>query len=567
MKIYNLKKASIPKVAVLATGLVGAVLVASIGPPAAQAFPSRARDCAGCHIAGGSTTATPSTLTPAAGAAYSVAITLAANPAGGLSGYAIVPVTAGTGAANGGNSSSALSYSAAMTAPAAAGTYTYNVFTNMGLTDPDGQASSASYSITVAAAPTTVPPTTVPPTTVPPTTVPPTTVPPTTVPPTTVPPTTVPPTTVPPTTVPPTTVPPTTVPPTTVPPTTVPPTTVPPTTVPPTTVPPTTVPPTTVPPTTVPPTTVPPVQTAPSVRITAIPPALTTMNSAAFSFVGADSTDPVGSLTYLCSLDGAVASPCTSPKLYVGLTSALHRFTVTARDPSSNSGSASYAWRVDRVAPTLSMTAPVAPYSLATSLVSSWSARDVGVGVANVDARWTRASFSTGFSAAFYPSTWQRTRAGRATLAGVAPGYTYCFSARARDTAGNLSPWSAPRCSAVALDDRSLTATAGWSRARSSAFYRGTATTTTRSGVVLTRTGVQAKRIYLVASRGPNNGTVGVYWNGVLVKKVSLAAARTTRRNVIAVASFTSVRSGKLTIRTLVNRKTVQIDGVSLVRG
>jgi hypothetical protein len=389
VRTFSLKKASIPKVAVLATGLVGVVMVASIGPLAAQAVPSRARDCAECHAAGGSTTATPSTLTPAGGATYSVAITLAVNPSGGNSGYAIVPVTTGTGTANGGNSSSALSYSATMTAPVAAGTYSYHVYTNQGSTDPDGQASSASYSITVPAAPTTVPPTTVPPTTVPP----------------------------------------------------------------------------------------------------------------------------------------------------------------------------------DHVAPTISMTAPASPYSLTTSMVPAWTARDTGGAIANVDVRWQRAAFSGGFAAAVYPSAWQRTRAVRATLAGVAPGYTYCFSARARDTAGNLSPWSAARCSAVALDDRSLAATAGWARAKSSLFYRGTATTTTRSAVTLTRTGVQAKRIYLVATRGPKNGTVGVYWNGVLLKKVSLAATKTTRRNVIGVAAFTSIRTGKLTIRTLVNKKSVQIDGVSLVRG
>jgi cytochrome c553 len=269
VKIISLKKMSVPKVAVLATGLAAALLAATVNPaPVAQAFPTKAANCAGCHAVGGSTTAAPSTLTPAAGASYTVAITLAANPAGGNSGYAIVPVAPAVEKTNGGNTSSALSYTATMTAPAAAGTYTYNVYTNQGLTDPAGQASGTSYTITVAPVvtvpPTTVPPKTVPPTTVPPTTVPPTTVPPTTVPPTTVPPTTVPPTTVPPTTVPPTTVPPTTVPPTTVPPTTVPPTTVPPTTVPPTTVPPTTVPPTTVPPTTVPPTTVPPVLTPPT---------------------------------------------------------------------------------------------------------------------------------------------------------------------------------------------------------------------------------------------------------------------------------------------------------------
>jgi mono/diheme cytochrome c family protein len=199
VKIISLKKMSVPKVAVLATGLAAALLAATVNPaPVAQAFPTKAANCAGCHAVGGSTTAAPSTLTPAAGASYTVAITLAANPAGGNSGYAIVPVAPAVEKTNGGNTSSALSYTATMTAPAAAGTYTYNVYTNQGLTDPAGQASGTSYTITVAPV-VTVPPTTVPPTTVPPTTVPPTTVPPTTVPPTTVPPTTVPPVLTPPT--------------------------------------------------------------------------------------------------------------------------------------------------------------------------------------------------------------------------------------------------------------------------------------------------------------------------------------------------------------------------------
>jgi hypothetical protein len=162
---------------VLVTGLTAAVLVATINPTPAQAFPTKNANCTGCHAAGGATTAAPSTLTPAAGAPYTVAITLQANPAGGNSGYAIVPVVAGTGSTNGGNASAALSYSATMTAPAAAGTYVYNVYTNQGLTDPDGFASGTKYTITVAAVVTTPPPTTT--TTTPPTTTT-TTVPPTT---------------------------------------------------------------------------------------------------------------------------------------------------------------------------------------------------------------------------------------------------------------------------------------------------------------------------------------------------------------------------------------------------
>jgi PKD repeat protein len=143
---------TIPKIAVLATGLVAAVVVATINPVPAQAFPTKAANCSGCHAVGGSTTAVPSTLNPAAGATYTVAITLAANPAGGNSGYAIVPVAPAVEKTNGGNTSSALSYSATMTAPTAAGKYTYNVYTNQGLTDPDGYASGTTYSITVAPA-------------------------------------------------------------------------------------------------------------------------------------------------------------------------------------------------------------------------------------------------------------------------------------------------------------------------------------------------------------------------------------------------------------------------------
>ena len=280
----------------------------------------------------------------------------------------------------------------------------------------------------------------------------------------------------------------------------------------------------------------------PDVLITSKPAALTASSSAIFSFSGTDGTDAASSLRYLCSRDGATASACTGPVTYTALTSAVHTFTVKVLDPSGNSRTAAYSWRVDRVVPTLIMTAPATGYSLTTSLAPAWSAKDVGGGLANVDVRWARAAWNGGFTAAVYPSTWQKTTATKATLSSVAPGYTYCFSARARDKAGNLSAWSAPRCSAVAMDDRSLAVSAGWSRVTSSVFYRSTATVTSRSAVTLTRTGVQAKRIYLVATRCPTCGTVGVYWNGTLIKKVSLYSSTLARRSVIGITTFTGVR-------------------------
>ena len=98
-------------------------------------------------------------------------------------------------------------------------------------------------------------------------------------------------------------------------------------------------------------------------------------------------------------------------------------------------------------------------------------------------------------------------------------------------------------------------------------FYRNTVTATSRSAVTLTRASVQTRRIYLVVTRCPTCGTVGVYWNGTLVKTVNLYAPGTSRRSVLGVTTFTGVIGGTLTIRTLTTGRAVQIDGVALVRG
>jgi predicted CXXCH cytochrome family protein len=178
MRIFRLSRLSLPKIAVLLTGLTAAILAVAVSPQAAHAYPSRAQNCANCHTGSTSaaTTATPSTTTPVAGATYTVAITLAANPTGGNSGYAIVPVAPDTQKTNAGNAGSLLSYTATMTAPATGGTYSYTVYTNMG-SQATGQTGSAAYSITVAAGPTTPPTATSTTTTASTTTTPPTTTP------------------------------------------------------------------------------------------------------------------------------------------------------------------------------------------------------------------------------------------------------------------------------------------------------------------------------------------------------------------------------------------------------
>lgn len=101
------------KVAVLATGLTAAV---SINPAPAQAYPTQATTCTGCHAAGGSVVATPSSASLAPGASYTVAITITAT-AGANSGYWI----SGNGVSVTGGPAATSTHSAAMIAPAAAG--------------------------------------------------------------------------------------------------------------------------------------------------------------------------------------------------------------------------------------------------------------------------------------------------------------------------------------------------------------------------------------------------------------------------------------------------------------
>jgi hypothetical protein len=138
LKTLHLTRMSLPKIAVLATGLTAAILVGTMSPQAAQAHPNYASTCVPCHDAGGSVAANPSSATLAPGAAYTVALTFT----GGTSpvGYWI----SGNGASVFGSDAGP----APMTAPAAAGSYTYTVWMRSGV------AATTTYSITVAAAST-----------------------------------------------------------------------------------------------------------------------------------------------------------------------------------------------------------------------------------------------------------------------------------------------------------------------------------------------------------------------------------------------------------------------------
>ncbi|MGH8859910.1 MAG: metallophosphoesterase, partial [Jatrophihabitantaceae bacterium] len=108
------------------------------------------------------------------------------------------------------------------------------------------------------------------------------------------------------------------------------------------------------------------------------PPAGRTSSTATFAFHGSGTP-----ATFVCSLDGAIATTCTSPTTYTNLAEGRHVFTVAARvGKSMDPTPATAQWTVDT-------TAPTSPTSVTTNTTSPFS----------VDVSWTGATDNTGVTA------------------------------------------------------------------------------------------------------------------------------------------------------------------------
>jgi hypothetical protein len=307
--------------------------------------------------------------------------------------------------------------------------------------------------------------------------------------------------------------------------------------------------------------------TAPTTTVTGVPAKLTTSTTATVRFTGTDPVDAPGTLRFRCSLDRAAPVGCTSPATFTKLPTGAHTLSIAAVDGAGNTCPVrTVAWTVDATAPVATATAPTSFGSLSTAMVARWTGTDVGSGVASYDVRYQRAPYNGPFSAVTYPKAWQATKSTSVTLTGAA-GSAYCFSVRTRDTAGNSSPWSAARCTSVALDDRSLSASAGWKRVRASGDYAGTHTLSTRPGATLSRTGVQARRVAIVVTRCPSCGSIVVSLGSTRLGTVNLYAKTTQRKVVVWLPALPSVRSGTVTVRvTSRTGRAVRVDGLVVSR-
>lgn len=263
-----------------------------------------------------------------------------------------------------------------------------------------------------------------------------------------------------------------------------------------------------------------------------------------------------------CEFDGVTTAPCpVSPFQRTGVAAGLHVLRIWAVE-NGGRGTEAVRWlTVDTAAPTVKVTGPTVDVSKAATANVTYAGTDDN-GVASYDVRWRIAPTAGNFGA--YATLKSGTTATSVAI-GLAAGYEYCISVRARDVAGNLSGWTADRCLSRPSDDRLMGAAKGWVRASNRAYFLGTATATTTKGISVSRS-VQAKRLFLIATKCSTCGGLNVYYNGKYVGAVNLYKATTEYQAIIPLPVPTTFLTGSVLLTTRTSGQIYQIDGLSVRR-
>lgn len=271
--------------------------------------------------------------------------------------------------------------------------------------------------------------------------------------------------------------------------------------------------------------------------------------SATFSFDGTG-----GHNGFECRLDGPSQAhgwqACGSPAAYSGLADGSYQFQVRATDVAGNVDPTpeSRSWSVDVTAPeTTITTGPVDDgWSLRSSQTLGYSSSEAGSTFA--------CSFDGSVRSCVAPSF---------TETGILPG-THHFTVAARDGQGNLDGTPAQRTWTVPIDDVALSHGPGWQLRSAPSAYLGTYSTATQQGATLSKQVVGARKIALVAAKGPGQGTVKVFAGSTLLRTVSLSAPSLVTKRVIEIASFATPTNANIRIVVASSGKPVRIEGLGV---
>ncbi|WP_439939784.1 PKD domain-containing protein [Nocardia sp. N13] len=212
--------------------------------------------------------------------------------------------------------------------------------------------------------------------------------------------------------------------------------------------------------------------------------------------------------------------------------------------------------------PTVVLDKPSAAVTLGSYVDVAWHATTTPTLVKGYDVEVS--SIGTGKG-----STWATTvlanQTGTALQVPGMAGYAYCMRVRGTNTAGVAGAWSEARCTALPLDDRSLSRKGDWRRASGTGYYMGTASITRQRGASLSKT-VTGKQVYLLVGKRSGGGKVQVFVGKRLVKKVSLAARKARTSELITIASYATDTTKRYRIVVKSDGKPVVIDGLAVTR-
>lgn len=215
--------------------------------------------------------------------------------------------------------------------------------------------------------------------------------------------------------------------------------------------------------------------------------------------------------------------------------------------------------------PAVKIVVPRKRFSKAATLTLRYSSSEQYTTAASYDVRYRVALWDRGFGPYRYPASWQGTVSTSERLA-AATGHEYCFSVRARDSAGNLSRWSPERCTARPLGSGALARiTPGWTRGTGSAYYLGRYLRTSRYGAKLRIDGAELRHLALVFTRCPSCGDVAIYLNKKLWHVLDTKGS-TTRHRVVLSEPPLALEKATITLEDVSRKGHVVLEGIGIAR-
>jgi hypothetical protein len=189
----------------------------------------------------------------------------------------------------------------------------------------------------------------------------------------------------------------------------------------------------------------------------------------------------------------------------------------------------------------------------------SFSAADVGSGVARVDVAQSTDGGAFVAIGSDPAAPWSFDRL-------VRTGHTYRFRVRAVDNAGNVGAWATgltTKVTGVQQSSSAMRYRGTWKNASGSIWWGTSAKYSTSKGATVTYK-FTGKSIGWVSLKGANRGKANVYVNGVFKATVNLYNATTQTQRVVWSTTFSTSATRTLTIKVLgtTGRPRVDFDGV-----